>query len=64
MDYSVSVDGFDGELTATVFFGNELLEAFPVRSIKDAQSKARSVAAKHKAESFTGRLGFTETFQV
>jgi hypothetical protein len=64
MDYSVSVDGFDGELNASVFFGGELLDSFPVKSIKDAQSKARSVAAQHKAETFTGRVGYTETFQV
>lgn len=64
MDYSVSVEGFDGELTAAVYFGGELLETFPVKSIKDARSKARSVAAQHKAETFTSRVGFTETFQV
>jgi hypothetical protein len=64
MDYSVSVEGFDGELTGSVFFGGELLDSFPVKSIKDAQSKARSVAAAHKAENFVGRVGFTETFQV
>ena len=64
MDYSVSVEGFSGELTASVFFGSELLDSFPVKSIKDAQSKARSVAAQHKAETFTARVGFTETFQV
>lgn len=64
MDYNLSVDGFDGELVANVYFGSELLESFPVSSIKDAQKKARSVAAQHKAESFVGRGGFTETFQV
>lgn len=64
MDYSVSVEGFDGELIASVFFGGERLDSFPVKNIKDAQSKALSVAAQHKAETFVGRLGFTETFQV
>lgn len=63
--YTLNVSGINGALAATVKLGEEVIETFPVRDIKDAQKSARSVALKHRNENRPAKLTqFTEHFSV
>lgn len=63
--YQLEVSGVDGARAATVKFGNEVIDTFPVKNIKDAERQAAAVAIRHKNENRPATLErFTKTFTV